>query len=226
MHAGNASCAHEYMFCSTTCKLWKIMRLEQYLISKQPFLVFRWCQTELERTQQEKSVSISTLPEDVMSKQVTSFLTFSDIVRLDTSLTNRDLRNYLYACYNGAFFAGVVKVHAKNWCTERKCCVRKLRLNSVLDDDTHLLAVDTSHFEVLEVCATANVSEPALYRMLTNGKDFRILNIKTFYCMRSHYLTSLDVDLPPVGDTCKRQLPFARKYTHSISGAMSCSASD
>eukprot|EP01032_Pedospumella_encystans_P011611 gene11611-13493_t len=138
--------------------------------------------------------SFSLLPEDLMRKQVLSFLELKEIVRLDSALANHTLRKYLHTSIVNTVLNGVVDFSHLSWCNARKCSAKTLRISSILENDFPFQFDAQSQFEVLEVCTTAKLSEHALHKLLSAG-DFKILNIQSFYCMRPHHLLPIESDL-------------------------------
>ena len=133
------------------------------------------------------------LPEDVMGKHVLSFLTLREVVRLDSSLVNQKLRQFLHASFHRSILNGAIDFRHLKWCKFRGCSTKTLRVTGALDNDA--LCHDTYRHEILQVCTTALVSEHALRRFLTAGDDCKVLNIRTFYCMRPHHLLPIESDL-------------------------------
>ena len=144
--------------------------------------------------QRENSPLVSLLPEDVMRKQVVSFLTIGDVVKLDTAFVNRNLRNYFLACLIGAVLEDIVDYRYLDWFKARKCSAKVLRVTSALDNDSNF--VTASSFEKLIICPTAKVSAHALHALLTGGKCFKILDARSYYTLNGQQLTSLSFDLP------------------------------
>ena len=138
--------------------------------------------------------SFSLLPEDMMRKQVLSFLELREIVRLDSALANHTLRKYLLISIVNTVLNGTIDCGHLNWCKARKCSAKTLRISSILENDFPFHFDVLSPFEILEVCTTAKLSEHALHKFLSAG-DFKILNIQSFYCMRPHHLLPFESDL-------------------------------
>lgn len=136
---------------------------------------------------------ISLLPEDVMMKQILSFLKLREVVRLDSALANRGLRKFLHVSLNGIALHDTIDFRFFKWCEARKCSTKNLRITSALRDD-HF--VNASGFEVLQVCTTAKISEYALSKMLAEGKDFKTLDVRFLYNIRSYDVLPRDVNLP------------------------------
>ena len=152
--------------------------------------------------------SISVLPEDLMSKHVLSFLEFREIVRLDSALTNSNLRKYFHASLDGTVLGGIVDVRHLNWCKLRRCSAKTLRVSSDWESGNNF--DHTLHFETLQVCASAIVSEPGLRRMLTASHGFKTLDVQSFYGLSLRHVTPLDVclsliELNASGNMCLRE---------------------
>ena len=140
----------------------------------------------------ENVITMQLLPEDVMGKHDLSFLTLRDVVRLDSSLTHRKLRQFLHASSHRSVLNGAIDFRHLNWCKFRECSTKTLRVTGALDKD--VLCHDTYRHEVLQVCTTVHVSEHALRRLLKAGDDFKVLNIQTFYC--------IEITFCPLKATC------------------------
>lgn len=142
---------------------------------------------------QESPTSVFLLPDDVMSKQILPFLRFREVVRLDSALVNHNLRAYLHASLNGTILWGMVDFRHLEWCVQRKCSAKTLKVTSELAYDN--TSIDALNFEDLRICTTAHVSEHAFYRLLTSCKDLRHLNIRTFLTIRLHHFLPLATNL-------------------------------
>ena len=138
--------------------------------------------------------SFSLLPEDLMRRQVLSFLELREIVRLDSALANHTLRKYLHTSIVNTVLNGTIDFGHLNWCKARKCSAKTLRISSIQENDFPFHFNVLSPFEILEVCTTAKLSEHALHKLLSAG-DFKILNIQSFYCMRPHHHLPFESDL-------------------------------
>ena len=167
--------------------------------------------------------SISMLPEDLMSKQILSFLEFREIVRLDSAITNRCLRKYFHASLNETVLDSVVDYRHLNWCKSRNCSAKILRVSFNLENGNHF--DQTSHFETLQVCATAIVSEFGLKRLLT-FHAFKRLDVRSFYCLSLRHVLPLEAHLSLIELNAKWKYAFAGRCVNCTSVPLSAAASD
>ena len=144
--------------------------------------------------QQQNAMSVGSLPEDVMHRNVLSFLKIEDVVHLDSALANHKLRIQFHSCLNGTVLMGVVDYRHLDWCIGRQCSTEVLSITSTLDNVDQITRAPS--FEVLKVCATAAVPAHALHRILTNGKKNQTLDVRSFYTMHVDQFMSLGSDLP------------------------------